>query len=648
MSNLFHRAKKAMNERRQASRESVRSAINSSTPRSAGLMFDLSRGEKGKTLDTNRRAHVKAIELVSALLGSFSLPVRPTLEYHGMIKNAVDSHGNISDGVVRVGAVLRTLMGHKAHIDIPVIVRGKNLVEPAVFFYDNAPYVMCGPAIDELVKRGSLQKDVQGRHMYSPPIEGLAESAREGITNHEHMFSPGARNPYNFRRQYSKQAGLKDNTEDPAFNAWLAIDAQKDAGGVDLGQAIGPNKDYLNRKNELDLASLPGVCSRCMRERTEGGERICKKCKEFTDMYGHDASRTAQHKGEPRKRTNIDTPTECPEIWDHDVQDEMLDPAERRRKNLYGVGSDVVLTEDIQARERGGGHLIIPSGEHGRVLKDMEGDGKMLYVSFPDMLLSMPVPKRMLRNAATRRVTADLAPDYIHDTLLVRYGNDQFVLGASGYLEVQDDYDPEETNSLQGHVQFVANKWEPWSSDKGSAGLADKLNQENWMVSLTTDAIDADEHASWSKIGNKSAASIEQVRNEVKAMLREGYATVDIKDAVKRKYPEHAAEALSDLGKSAAILFDAKMDVTFPSGMGEDEVVARAKAMISREGQLIDSEFGTGRVENASEFRDGMMEGTLVLQIDSAFVNGMVVGKYMEASDGQVGVLLEPPGFSEV
>lgn len=353
---LFEDAKKNLKAKREANKANIHNALHGLSPRTADLMFDLSHGEKGYKLDNTRRAHVKAIELVSSLLGSFSLPVRPRLQYQGMIRNSIDDNGIIEDGIIKIGVTLNTLMGHKAYIDIPVIVRGKKLVEPAVFFYDNAPYVMCGPALDDLVKRGSLQKETQIRRIFSPPLDGVApqgEGAREPITNHEHMFSPGARNPYNFRRQYNKTAG------------------------------------------------------------------------------------------EPRKRTNIDVPAERPELWDHDVQDEILDPAERRRDELFGIGSDIILTEDIQARDRGGGHLIIPSGERGKVLKDSCGEGKMLQVNFQELGITATIPKRFLRTAAT----------------------------------------------------------------------------------------------------------VEQVQNEVKAMLREGYQDVDIKEAIKRRYPTQAEEVLSSFNK---------------------------------------------------------------------------------------------------
>jgi len=480
---LFEDAKKGLRAKREATKAQIRGALHGTSPRTADLMFDLSRGEKGTKLDSTRRAHVKAIELVSSLLGSFALPVRPKLQYQGMVRDSVDQHGVIEDGVIKVGVTLGTLMGHRAHIDVPVIVRNKQLVEPAVFFYDNAPYVMCGPALDDLVKRGSLQKETSIRPMFSPPLEGVpsqGEGAREPITNHEHMFSPGARNPYNFRRQYEKTAenhASKDNTDDPKFNAWIAMD---------------------------------------------------KKA------------------GEPRKRTNIDVPAERPELWDHDVQDEILDPAERCRDKLFGIGADVVLIEDIQARERGGGHLIVPSGERGKVLKDSCGEGKMLQVNFPAMCLSTMVPKRFLRSGAKLIKAAQMNnPQFVDETYLVNVGG-EFMIGASGSLEVPDPYEEGETNYLDGMAyMYMDGGWHPWSKDAGSEAVAQKLNEEGWSAFLKTDALPVDdvEYVSWSK----RAATVEQVQNEVKAMLREGYQDVDIKEAISRRYPEHAAEALVTL-----------------------------------------------------------------------------------------------------
>ena len=89
---------------------------------------------------------------------------------------------------------------------------------------------------------------------------------------------------------------------------------------------------------------------------------------------------------------------------------------------------------------------MIPKGESGKVLRDMEGDGQMLFIHFQDLNFSAIIPNMMLKKAS-----------------------------------------------------------------------------------------------------RTAATTLDQVRNEVKAMLREGYQEVDIKEAVSRKYPEHADEALKGL-----------------------------------------------------------------------------------------------------
>ena len=465
---LYDRFRQARSQVREANKKKIQGALNNIMPKTASLVFDLSQGEKGKKIDNNRRAHVKAVELVSSLLNSFSLPVRPMLSYRGMVKNAIDNTGVIEDGIIRIGATIQTLMGHKADIDIPVIVKNKSLIEPAVFLYQDAPYVMCGPALQEIVKRGTLQKQINPRRMYAPPMDHDVASdnlPRETIVNKEHMFSPGPRNPYNFRRQYNKTAvnqRTKENTDDPKFNQWLSIDQNK----------------------------------------------VAEK--------------------EPRKRTNIDVETVFPELWENDVPDECLDVAERSRDGLFEPGCRVKVNEDVQARDRGGGHIIVPKGEEGVVVKDTCGDGKMLAVKFPALQLTTALPKRYLKSAARKKVAQIGKPEYIDETLL------NF---NSGTIEAH--------SSEFGGALYEQNNWIDF---KPNDRLAEKLNQEGWGVYYTADLIDAEPFVNWNKSANKSAAiTADQIKNEVREMLREGYTTIDIKETVKRRYPQQAEEVLKGL-----------------------------------------------------------------------------------------------------
>lgn len=447
----YQRSKQVRRAKQNDANAKIRQALRGTNPHTANLVFDLSKGEQGNKIDKNRRAHAKAIEVVSGLLSSFALPMRPRFEFNGIRKNAVDESGNISEGVIKIGVILHTMLNHKARIDVPVIVKNGSIIEPAVFFYNDAPYVMCAPALEELVRAGSLRKETQPRGMFSAPSTTDVTSAdlpTQPIVNQEHMFSPGPRNPFTFRRQYNKEA---------------------------------------------------------------------------------------QHKAEPRKRTNIDTPTEMPELWNGDVQDEMLDPSERRREKLFEPGAKVKMSEDFQARERGGGHLIIPKGESGVVMKDQEGDGKMLYVCFEALGMGAHVPKRMLKSAARMKKLSQIGgPEYIQESYVIEHPaglqNAGYRLGAS---------------SGEGMVFYdhIDGQWSPFDSSEASAALANQLTEESWMAHLAADAVPFRE-VMWTKT---AAATTDQVKNEVRQMLREGYQVVDIKEAIKRRYPEQSTEALQGL-----------------------------------------------------------------------------------------------------
>lgn len=302
--NIWEKFKDNKRIERQSSNSKIKSALTGISGRTASILFDINQDSPLKvTVDQN--ANIKAIRLVSDLLGGFNLPFKPLLEDHGIIKNATENDGTISEGIVKIGAIIRTLMGHKAYIDVPVIVKNKSLLEPAVFFYDGAPYILCEPAIEQLICRGSLKREMQPKGLYS--AVDIASISRMPISNSEHMYSPGARNPYNLRKWSDK---------------------------------------------------------------------------------------------EQRKRINIDEPVNFPELWE-ELPEHCLDPAERNRDKLLHYGTDVILKEDVEVRERGGGTLIIPNGEKGTIYRDEDGTGCMVCVCFPKLDIKATIPKRMLKHAAT-------------------------------------------------------------------------------------------------------------------------------------------------------------------------------------------------------------------------------------------------------
>lgn len=498
--NTYSKAIKVRRNRQAQMNRRVKGAMVGLPSHTAKLNFDLT-NPTITSVDGNRNARTKAIAMVSELLDTFSLPAKAKLDYLGMIKNATTKDGMILDGVVKVGATIPTVMGHRIAIDIPVVIKDKNLLEPAVFFYDGAPYILSSPAIDQLVKRGSLKREIPDRHMFAPPLFEQwvnLDKAREPIMNRDHMFNPGSRNPWKFRRYSDK---------------------------------------------------------------------------------------------EQRERTNIDTPTEFPEIWKGDVAEQILDPAERDREDLFAVGSDVTVNEDIEVRERGGSQLIIPSGEIGKVVRDMKGDGLCILVKFPELELSAVVPKRYLKSASykeaqtlrgvyilplpqlpeiawtlyvdssgsavleyTRKSSADIlassggdAADII--SMAVETNKETTVDSVEKLQDLVDQAGLQ--FDLQSHYNDILEQVKTDYPDFGGSDI-----EASGPVTTSKDLGACEEcggvdgkHTITCPLAKMTmkAATIEQVKHEVREMLREGYQPVDIKAAIQSRYPEHAQEALEGL-----------------------------------------------------------------------------------------------------
>lgn len=265
--------KNAKIKERKLSHRNISAALNGVTPKTAQLIFNL--GDKNKNkLDINKNAAIKAMELVSDLLLKFGLPSKPVLEYQGIIKNAM-SDGMLSDGIVRIGAKLRTLMGHTAYIDIPVIIRNKSILEPAIFFFNESPYVMCAPALDELIKRGSLLKELQPRRIYSGPLndkESTIDKPRTPIINLPHMFSPGIRNPWTFKR-YSQTEKAEPWT--PDLPQQCLDQAERDRSDlITVGSEVILDKDYKSLNRGGGTITIPSG-EKGIVVRDEKGDGMC-------------------------------------------------------------------------------------------------------------------------------------------------------------------------------------------------------------------------------------------------------------------------------------------------------------------------------------------------------------------------------------
>jgi hypothetical protein len=589
--NTYEKAKAMRRQKQGQVNAQVRGAMQGLTPRTAKITFDMS-NRSTNTINENKNARIKAVAMVSDLLESFELPSRAKFEYLGMVKEATSKDGTIEDGVVKIGAVIPSLMGHKISIDIPVIIKKKSLLEPAVFFYDGAPYILCRPALDQLVKRGTLNKEVlERRNMYAPPPmeQWMAidhETARTPIINRDHMFNPGSRNPWKFKR-YSQTTPQRQQVDllnpeevrEPTSNE-LSIDQmfaelsklelqdtdkqmvpsmkkyydsgrwKTDEDGREfitsnLSQALQRNREYLDiGKNVSEGAGI------------EPGEVDWRS--PATKYKTVDAAKEKT----PRERTNIDTPTEMPELWKGDVAEEVLDMAERDRSDIWQVGDEVKLSKDFEVRERGGSQLVIPSGEKGKIIRNVDGAGMCFMVEFPEMELTVPeVPSRFLKRASThpfdREAQFPTQPGAFGITndgkpLNTKEEYDRAVsVGTQALGRVDNLVQTSRANAASRiatheQIEYAAQQCMQEAKTPGMLeDIASKLTtMGNEMRQL---AMSVQQPAGGVKQAVRRASTIDQVKHEVREMLREGYPAVDIKAAVEKKYPEHASEALKGL-----------------------------------------------------------------------------------------------------
>ena len=84
--------------------------------------------------------------------------------------------------------------------------------------------------------------------------------------------------------------------------------------------------------------------------------------------------------------------------------------------------------------------------------------------------------------------------------------------------------------------------------------------------------------------------------------------------------------------------------INYPQDMNPEEALSRIKAMISRSGQLLDTEIGEGKLTSEpSPDAQNTFFATATIELDANFINGMSVGNYLEEGDGQVDYSLEAP-----
>jgi hypothetical protein len=225
-----------------------------------GSAWDLSDKLKGVGKPQSAPETITAALIATKeLLNSFHFPMAPQVQYTGMrvLKSAAnEKHSTVEEGMLMFTASFRTLSGVRNQIEIPVMVKEGQVIQPSVFIHEGTIRVIAPSSIDEMVRRGTFTQTVPERSIYTPPPKGTPTSSEVRRTRmNPGMFSmSGARNLLKaavagegeFKRVANDLPGVAEkfvlfvlpsmDQDDPDFDIESAIQDYADGEGVDAEQ----------------------------------------------------------------------------------------------------------------------------------------------------------------------------------------------------------------------------------------------------------------------------------------------------------------------------------------------------------------------------------------------------------------------------
>jgi hypothetical protein len=303
----------------------------------------------GKRITVNN-VGTEAIAMVRGMTSNMKFPSHVRLSYAGL-KRTANGFDNkyLHNGVVTVNAEFKTLTGAHVNLDIPIEIRNGSLLDPAVFFHDGRLNVFAQSAINSLTHDLSTFAAERNRGMFDIPQDFEADNY-----THESL-RPGVYTIANTVTSPRKSGKPQLNTKPP----------------------------------KMPKATKPKAAP--------DFKRLCAKCFHAPCVcVGKRKKKAYQYElpGDAHVDPHVNA-----------LDDDYLDPAERDRTDHIQPGMRVKSKQKLMAPDRGGVRNLIASGDEGTVLRDMEGDGKKLYIYF-DSGLKAVVPQHFLTKIKQKKEAA--------------------------------------------------------------------------------------------------------------------------------------------------------------------------------------------------------------------------------------------------
>ena len=314
-----------------------------------------------------------ALLVVRSALGEYNFPSPVDLRYLGMRRESGHGAYGMTDGHVYVQASFSSLSGPKHSVTVPVVVHKGQLLVPSIVVHQGVPRVLTQHTFDDILGLGEFKRAVPDRlNMYAPPGD------RREVRRDEPLVRPGMYSVLP-RRGAVSAADVK-----AAVRGYRTADSERDkyeekkrqyekAWGKKFEEwTPDHDKHFTSGEPPEKFKSKPRTARGAIRGRVVEGT--------FSPTVT----------GRPTGPTGADVPG---------ADGSHLDVAERDREDFLWPGADVRATKEIEVRGFGGQRMVVPKGEKGVVVRDIDGAGKAYYVRWHELGWAATVGKDAIKLA---------------------------------------------------------------------------------------------------------------------------------------------------------------------------------------------------------------------------------------------------------
>lgn len=368
--------------------------------------------EDGTAIRAGEHPGTAALSVAGATLAQFDMPSGYNIQYKGMSRTSGRGQHAMDEGTITVGVIAPARSGIKAYFDIPLIVKNSRIIDPSVLMHQGLPRILAQSTFDDIFGQKEFHAPPADRStMFSPPpSKEEAQEIRErpwttvrrrtvfdvmpkrsniqaairGYTTEEDVRhaqytrapprKPG-KATYKIRIKYTipkSQLGLSDDASEEDVHRTLqrmqSGDEGYEMGGLEMQRESYDVKDvgdgevqveedtymFYDNRGEYDRRLLPEEVKR----------EVLVPAIEGAGMHDYIIASFRKVEASDWDSRAYVTPT-------NRIASSYLQEAEREQMLVPKM--QVTLSQDVEAKERGGEYYILPEGERMTLLRSLDG-----------------------------------------------------------------------------------------------------------------------------------------------------------------------------------------------------------------------------------------------------------------------------------